>query len=106
MVMCFSSLCVCSHAPSKEHTHYKKRLADCQYWERKLGALEEELAKFNIPNEGAKTNVDYVPQEIATADILVSTAQLVEPIERDLNIGVNFLRENRRIIAQQTERKH
>lgn len=95
-----------SQAPSKEHTHYKKRLGDCQFWERKLNSLSEELVKFNIPNEGAITNSDYVPQEIHTVDIISSVQQLVEPVERDLNLSVNFLRENRRLIAQQVERRH
>lgn len=95
-----------SHAPSKEHTHYKKRLGDCQYWERKLATLQEELVHFDIPNEGAQSNTEYVPQPIATADILASTQQLVEPLEKDLNISINFLKENRKLIAQQTERRH
>lgn len=93
-------------APSKEHTHYKKRLGDLQLWERKLNTLAEELTHFDIPNEGARTNVDYVPQEIKTADILTSVQQLVEPVERELNANVNFLKENRRLIAQQIERRH
>jgi len=94
-------------APSKEHTHYKKRLADCQYWERKLNGLADELKKFDIPNEGDLTvNPDYVPQPIQSADVVDSVQQVVEPIERELNASVNFLRENRRLIAQATERRH
>lgn len=68
--------------------------------------MQEELEKFDIPNEGARSNTDYVPQEIVSADVLVSVQQMVEPLERDLNVSINFLKENRRIIAQQNERRH
>jgi len=93
-------------APSKEHQHYKRRLADCQFWDRKLTALQDELEKFDIPNEGSISNIDYVPQPIVSADILVTVQQMVEPLERELNSSVNFLKENRRLIATATERRH
>jgi V-type H+-transporting ATPase subunit a len=71
-----------------------------------LNSLAEELVKFDIPNEGAPSNVDYVAQEIHSADIISSVQQLVDPLERDLNLSINFLKENRRLIAQQVERRH
>jgi len=94
------------HAPLKEHTFYKKRMADCQYWERRLASLTEELERFNIYNEGARANIDYVPEEIDTSDIIATVAQSIEPLEAELNSSINFIKENRRIISSQIERRY
>lgn len=88
------------HAGSKQHNSYKKRLQDCLLWEKKLHTLQHELISFGV----GLYDGPLLP--VPSADIIATVQSVIEPLENELNSSINFLKENRRLMAQQVERRH
>lgn len=88
------------HAGSKQHNSYKKRLQDCQLWEKKLHTLQHELITFGV----GLYDGPLLP--VPSADIISTVQSVIEPLENELNSSINFLKENKRLMAQQIERRH
>jgi V-type H+-transporting ATPase subunit a len=92
-----------NHAPSRQHVFYKKRLADCNYWEKKFVSFREEMQRrhvtvpFHDPDDR---------EEIKCADIIEEISNFLDPIERELVLNAGFQKENQRQISDIIERMH
>jgi len=91
-----------SAAPSKQHLVYKKRLQDCQYWEKKLTSFREEMRRrgVDVPLD------DTEKTEIKSADLMDDIQQFLDPIERELVLSAGFAKDNQRQISELIERQH
>ncbi len=80
-------------APSKQYQTYKKRLADCVYWEKKLQYFRDEMSRRGvlIPGDDILT-----PTEIPSADVVEDVQNFLDPIEQDLVLSATFQKENNR----------
>jgi hypothetical protein len=87
---------------SKQQIAYKKRLADCLYWEKKLANFREEMAKHNIvlPPDDIKTN------EIQSPDLLDELQSFLDPLEKELVLSSAFQKDNNKQINEIIEKKH
>lgn len=90
--------------PSKQHFAYKKRVADCLYWEKRLSNLEEEINRQNIP---LPLRDDELRRDNGrVGDAIDTVQQYLDPIEREYTLGVNVLREARAQRAALVERRY
>ena len=89
-------------APSRGHLTYKKRLQDCQYWEKKFVSFREEMKRREVllPPD------DTTAQEIKSQDVLEDIQQFIDPVERELVLSAGFQKDNQRQISELMERQH
>ena len=89
-------------APSRGHLTYKKRLQDCQYWEKKFSSFREEMKRREVllPPD------DTAAQEMKSQDVLEDIQQFLDPVERELVLSAGFQKDNQRQISELIERQH
>lgn len=85
---------------SELHTFYKKRVAACQFWERKLLSFRELFGQFAVVSPGyGVTAVDHV-----YADVLEALNDFIEPQEEQITKNIVFKRQQATQVAELNER--
>lgn len=90
-------------APSKQYQTYKKRLADCVFWEKKLQYFRDEMGRRGVFVPGDDL---YTPNEFKTADVVEDVQQFLDPIEQELVVSATFQKDNNRQRCELIERTH
>lgn len=94
---------VAAASADSSFTYYKKRVAGCQFWERKLQSFRETFAQYRIAVPDILNPHEVVVDDIRSADVVEDCRTYLEPIESALTKNVVFRREHKKLINEYLE---
>ena len=84
----------------------KKRIALCQYWEKRLQSLRDLMPEYGVePLLEDEVSVSAAV-EAAAGDVLEAVSGAVEPLEASLSKNIVFRREQTLAVSSMTEQLH
>jgi len=86
--------------PTKQYLFYKKKVQDCIYLSNKLKLMEDAMRRYNVP-----LHEEFFEPTRANFDVLEQFNTFIYPIERELSLNESFYLDNKRQMAELTERK-
>lgn len=94
---------VVAASADSSYTYYKKRVAACQFWERKLGSFRETLAQYRVPLPDVLDPRAVQVDDIRSADVVEDCRLYIEPVEQALTKNVIFRKEHKKLINEYLE---
>jgi len=80
------------------YTYYKKRVAVCQFWERKLLAFRDAFAQYHVKLPDALDTGSVRVEDVRCADVIEDCRAWLEPLESSLAKNVLFRRQHKQLI--------
>lgn len=72
--------------PTPQFVNFKKRVAQCVFWEKKLQAFRDVTERYNVPiPKGQPLEVKH------TGDKLVQIQDFLEPLEKELTMNIQYV---------------
>jgi V-type H+-transporting ATPase subunit a len=87
-------------AADSSYTYYKKRVALCQFWERKLLSFKDAFTQYRIvlPDHLDPTAVTI--EDIRSADVIEDCKTFIEPLEASFTKNVVFRKQHKQQINE------
>jgi len=86
---------------SEQYMYFKKRVASCFYWERKLQGFREAMKENDVMAPGMEVS----PAEVK-GDVLSGVKTWAETAEKELEQHLEYKKQFETLINEQRERKH
>jgi len=80
------------------YTYYKKRVAVCQFWERKLLAFRDAFVQYRVALPDALDAGAVRVEDVRCADVVEDCRAWLEPLESSLAKNVLFRRQHKQLI--------
>jgi len=80
------------------YTYFKKRVALCQFWERKLQTFREAFQQYRIALPDVLDPDAVQVEDVRCADVVEDCRAFLEPIESSLAKNVMFRRQHKQLI--------
>ena len=86
-------------------TRLKKRIAGCQYWEKRLDMLRDIMLEHAVELPAIGDD-DVRVADVRTADVLEAAAAYIEPLDAAVSKNTQFKREQTHTINRMAEMMH
>jgi len=93
---------VATHSESS-FTFYKKRIAACQYWERKLLSFHEAFEQYRVNLPDALDPLAVHVDELRVADVVEECRLFLEPLEAAVSKNVAFRKQHKQQMNEYME---
>jgi hypothetical protein len=80
------------------YTYYKKRVAVCQFWERKLLAFRDAFTQYGVALPDALDSGAVRVEDVRCADVIEDCRAWLDPLESSLAKNVLFRRQHKQLI--------